>query len=355
MANPREAVANSAAVLPLTKRELRARIAELPRLRLAHLPTPLDFCPRLTAALGGPRIYIKRDDLTGLAFGGNKTRQLEFLFPEILEQKPDTVIAGAYTQSNWCRQITAAAVKVGLKVKLILVHGEKGPLPQGNLLLDRLMGAEVTIVKLQDMHELTPLLAAAGEELRRAGRKPYVIQPFDVDVLAASSIGYVNQAAELDDQLTEAGLKADYIYLAGANITPAGIQLGQKALGRATKVVSICPIRWQDDRASDIARIASAAAKRLNLPIGVEPGEVSVDEGYIGERYGVVSPAGRDALRLVAETEGIILDPVYSAKAMSGLVDHIRKGRIGKDETVVFVHTGGTPALFAYANELLSE
>jgi D-cysteine desulfhydrase family pyridoxal phosphate-dependent enzyme len=351
----REASANSAAVLPLTTRELRARIAELPRLRLAHLPTPLDYCPRLTAALGGPRIYIKRDDLTGLAFGGNKTRQLEFLFPGILEHRPDTVIAGAYTQSNWCRQITAAAAKLGLKSKLILVHGEKGPLPQGNLLLDRLMGAEVTVVELQDMHDLAPLLTAAGEELRKAGRKPYVIQPFDVDVLATSAIGYVNQAAELDDQLAEAGLSADYVYLAGANITPAGIQLGLKALARATKVVSICPIRWQDDRAGDISRIASAAARRLSLPIAIEPKEVHVDESYIGERYGVVTPAGREALRLVAETEGIILDPVYSSKAMSGLIDHIRKGLIGKDETVVFVHTGGTPAVFSYAKELIAD
>ena len=355
MSASREAAANSAGVLPLTTPQLRARIAELPRLRLAHLPTPLDFCPRLTAALGGPRIYIKRDDLTGLAFGGNKTRQLEFLFPGILEQKPDTVIAGAYTQSNWCRQITATAAKLGLKARLILVHGEKGPVPQGNLLLDRLMGAEVTVVDLRDMHDLAPLLAAAGEELRRAGRRPYVIQPFDLEVLATSAIGYVNQAAELDDQLSEAGLKADYIYLAGANITPAGIQLGQKALGRATKVVSICPISWKDDRAADISRIASAAARRLNLPISLEPGEVSVDEGYIGERYGVVTPAGRAALRFVAETEGIILDPVYSAKAMSGLIDHIRSGRIGKNETVVFVHTGGTPAVFAYANELIAD
>jgi len=339
--------------VPLTTTELRARIAQLPRIQLAHLPTPLDFCPRLTQTLGGPDIYIKRDDLTGLAFGGNKTRQLEFLFPEILKEKPDTIVVGAYTQSNWCRQITATAAKLGLKIKLVLVHGEKGPLLQGNLLLDKLMGADVTVVRLDDMHELAPLLEAAAAELRKAGRRPYVIQPFSLDVLATSALGYVNQAAELDDQLAQGNRKADCVYVAGANITPAGIQLGLKALGRATKVVSICPIRWADDRATDIARIATMAARRLDLPIVLDRSEIMVDEGYIGERYGLVTEAGRAALRLVAECEGIILDPVYSSKAMSGLIDHIKKGRIRKGETVVFVHTGGNPAVFAYAEDLI--
>lgn len=339
--------------LPLTTAELRARIAQLPRIQLAHLPTPLDFCPRLTKALGGPEIYIKRDDLTGLAFGGNKTRQLEFLFPEILKEKPDTIVVGAYTQSNWCRQITATAAKLGLKVKLVLVHGEKGPLLQGNLLLDRLMGADVTVVRLDDMHELAPLLEAAAKELRKAGRRPYVIQPFSLDVLATSALGYVNQVAELDDQLAQGGLTADYVYVAGANITPAGIQLGLTVLGRATKVVSICPIRWADDRATDIARIATKAARRLDLPVTIDGADVAVDEGYIGERYGRVTEASRAALRLVAECEGIILDPVYSSKAMSGLIDHIKTGQLRKGETVVFVHTGGNPAVFAYAEDLI--
>lgn len=295
---------------------------------------------------------MKRDDLTGLAFGGNKTRQLEFLFPRVLDEKPDTVIAGSYTQSNWCRQITAAAAKLGLKTRLILVHGVKGPLNQGNLLLDRLMGADVTVVELDDMHELEPLLEAEAEKLRRAGRRPYVIQPFAMETLGISAVGYVNALIELDQQLDAIGVKADYIYLAGANITPAGLLLGLKALGRATKVMSMCPIRWADDRAADIARIAAAAARHLGLPIAVRPDEVTVDESYIGQRYGVMTPAAREAFRLLAQTEGIILDPVYSSKAMSGLIDHIRKRRIGAHENVVFLHTGGNPAVFAYADDL---
>jgi D-cysteine desulfhydrase family pyridoxal phosphate-dependent enzyme len=331
---------------------LAARIAELPQVKLANLPTPLDHCPRLTKAVGGPQIYMKRDDLTGLAFGGNKTRQLEFLFPQILATKPDTVIVGAYTQSNWCRQITAASVKLGLKVKLILVHGVKGPLNQGNLLLDRMMGADVKVVELDDMHELEPLLEAEAEALRREGRRPYVIQPFAMSTQAISAVGYVNAMIELDWQLESSGIKADYIYLAGANVTPAGLLLGLKALGRTTKVVTLCPIRWSDDRAEDIAHIAGGAAELLGLRVAIEPDEIVVDESYIGERYGLVTPQSREAFQLVAQTEGIFLDPVYSSKAMAGLIDHIRKKRLTATDTVVFIHTGGNPALFAYADDL---
>jgi len=338
----------------LSRNELAARVAALPRLPLAHLPTPLDFCPRLTKALGGPRIYIKRDDLTGLAFGGNKTRQLEFLFPHILKQEPDTIVVGAYTQSNWCRQITAAAAKCGLRTKLVLVHGVKGGVVQGNLLLDRLMGADVDIVQLDDMHDLEPLLEEAAVKLRRAGRRPYVIQPFAMQTAASSAIGYVNAAVELDEQLERADVQADRVFVAAANFTPAGLVLGLKALGRTTQVVGICPIRWAGNRAAEVAGIANGAAELLSIPTRVEASDVEIDEHYIGERYGLVTAEGRQALRLVAETEGVFLDPVYSSKAMAGLIDQIRSGRIGAGGTVVFVHTGGTPALFAYAEEVMT-
>jgi L-cysteate sulfo-lyase len=331
---------------------LQARIDAEPRLRLAHLPTPLEACPRLSAALGGPEIWLKRDDLTGLAFGGNKTRQLEFVFAEVLAEGADTVVAGAYTQSNWCRQMTAAASKLGLEVSLVLLHGEKGPALQGNLLLDRLMGAEVTVVDLDSMERLTPLLEAKAEELERAGRRPYILAPFAVDRLALGAIGYVNAALELDAQLDEAGIDPDWLYLCGANMTPAGMALGLRALGRRTRLVNVAPIRWSEPRALDIARIANATAKRLGLDIEIAPGQIESHDDYIGERYGVVTEGGREAMQLLARTEAVILDPVYSSKAMAGLIDHIRKGRIGRGETVVFLHTGGTPALFAYAADL---
>ena len=345
---------STAAIMPsFTRDEVVARIAAMPRLRLAHLPTPLEFCPRLTGALGGPKIYIKRDDLTGLAFGGNKTRQLEFLFPEILKEQPDTVVVGAYTQSNWCRQITAAATKCGLRTKLVLVHGVKGPMPQGNLLLDRLMGAEIDVVQVSDMHDLEPLLEEAAAKLRRAGRRPYVIQPFAMKTAALSAIGYVNAAVELDAQLEAAGIRADRIFSAAANFTPAGLLLGLRVLGRPTRLAGICPIRWAGDRAGEIAGIANEAAKLLGLPITIQPSDVDIDESYIGESYGLVTPEGREAFRLLAETEAIFLDPVYTSKAMAGLIDQVRGNRIGDEETIVFLHTGGNPALFAYAEELI--
>jgi D-cysteine desulfhydrase family pyridoxal phosphate-dependent enzyme len=336
----------------LTRADLQARIDALPRVPLAHLPTPLEHCRRLSAALRGPDIWIKRDDLTGLAFGGNKTRQLEFLFADILAAGADTVVAGAYTQSNWCRQITGAARKLGLEVALLLLHGEKGPTLQGNLLLDRLMGADVTVVDLASMEDLTPRLEAKAAELERAGRKPYVVRPFGLDKLVLGAIGYVNGALELDAQLEAAGIAPDFLYLCGANMTPAGMALGLKALGRRTRLTNFAPIVWSEPRAVDIARVAAATAARLDLDLPVTPADIDNHDGYIGERYGVVTAGGREAMRLLAGAEGIILDPVYSAKAMAGLIDHVRKGRIGKDQTVVFVHTGGTPALFAYAADL---
>ena len=336
----------------ISRDELRSRIDEIPRIPIAHLPTPLEFCPRLTEALGGPEIWMKRDDCTGLAFGGNKTRQLEFIFADAKEQGADTIVIGAGSQSNWCRQTTAAACKMGLHTVLLLVHGIKGAALQGNLLLDRLLGADVTIIDGEDLKQLPPLLQEKTEALKQAGRKPYLMNPFGIPTLSLSAISYVNAVLEMDDQLKAQGKDADYIYLSGANITPAGLALGVKLLGLNTKVIGITPIRWEEDRSTDIARIATATAERLGLDVVVEPEEIFNEDTYVGDRYGVMTEECREVLSLVAKTEGIILDPVYSSKAMAGLIDHIRKGMIGKDERVIFLHTGGTPALFAYAEDL---
>jgi D-cysteine desulfhydrase family pyridoxal phosphate-dependent enzyme len=336
----------------LSREALQSRIDKLARMQIAHLPTPLEFCPRLTEALGGPQIWMKRDDCTGLAFGGNKTRQLEFVFAEARQQGADTIVIGAGSQSNWCRQTAAAACKLGMQTVLILVHGVKGAAIQGNLLLDHLLGADVTIVAGEDLQQLPPLLEERAESLKRQGRKPYLMNPFGLPTLSLGAVGYVNGFLELDVQLQQQNLEADYIYLAGANITPAGLALGAKALGRKTKVIGITPIRWNEDRSTDIARIATATAERLGLDVAFRPEEIHNEDAYVGERYGVMTPECRQALKLVAETEGIILDPVYTSKAMAGLIDHIRQKKISKNEVVVFLHTGGTPALFAYAEDL---
>ncbi len=333
--------------------DLRARLDALPHVALAHLPTPLDPAPRLSEALGGPEIWIKRDDLTGLAFGGNKTRQLEFVFAEILAKGCDTVIGSAYTQSNWCRQMTAAAKKLGLDIHLVLLHGEKGPKLQGNFLLYQLLGAEVEVVDLDSLEKVQPLLDAKADALRAQGKKPHVVGPMETANLATGALGYVGAALELDQQLTALGQTPGHLYLSGANMTPAGLALGFKALGRKIHLRSVAPIKWSSDRAWDIARIATVTAGRLGLDLTVDASDIDSTDAYIGERYGVVTDAAREALALTARTEGIILDPVYSAKAMAALIDDVRQGRLGRDDQVVFLHTGGTPALFAYADEVL--
>jgi len=202
------------------------------------------------------------------------------------------------------------------------------------------------------LQQLPPLLEEKAQALKRQGRKPYLMNPFGLPTLSLSAVGYVNAFLELDAQLEQQGLEADYIYLAGANITPAGLALGAKALDRKTKVIGITPIHWDEDRSTDIARIAGAAAERLGLDVTFRPEEIHNEDSYVGERYGVMTPECRQAMKLVAQTEGIILDPVYSSKAMAGLIDHIRRKIVGENETVVFLHTGGTPALFAYAEDL---
>lgn len=348
------ALARKRAEEPTARAALAARVAALPRIRLAHLPTPLEPCPRLAEAIGLRALYVKRDDLTGLAFGGNKTRHLEFVFPEIRASGADVVVAGAYTQSNWCRQIAAAARRLGLDVSLILIHGVKGPAPQGNLLLDRLMGADVTVVALDSMEDIQPLLDEKAHALEAAGRHPFVIAPFALDLQALAALGYVNAAIELDAQFDDAVIDPDRVFISGANVTPAGLVLGLRALGRRARVTAVSPIRWKEDRAADIARIAAATARKLALDAAAAPGDFTADEGHVGEGYGKVTPECRAAIRLAAESEGLFLDPVYTGKAMAGLVDKAARGEIGADETVVFVHTGGTPALFAYADDLIN-
>ncbi len=349
------AVATAHAGAATTREDLAARIATLPRVPLGHLPTPLDHCPRLAGALGVRALYVKRDDLTGLAFGGNKTRHLEFTFADILESGADIVVAGAYTQSNWCRQITAAARRHGLAVSLVLMEGVKGPALQGNLLLDSLMGADVTVIDIASMEDIQPHLDAKARELEAAGRRPYVIAPFGLDQQVRAALGYVDMAVELDAQLDDAGIDPDHVFVAGANNTPAGLVTGLHALGRRARVTSISPIRWQEERALDIARIATATARALGLNLAIEPADFTADESFAGETYGLLTPESHAALRLAAETEGILLDPVYTSKAMAGLMDYAKRGVVGSGETVVFVHTGGQPLLFAYAGELTGD
>ena len=340
------------AVTTTANSEIATKLQACPRVSLAILPTPFHPLPRLTAALGGPEIWVKRDDMTGLAFGGNKTRQLEFVFAEVLKSGADTVIAGAYTQSNWCRQMSAAAAKLGLKMALVLVAGRKGAKLQGNFLLDKLLGADVSIVEIDSMEQLQPYIDKRADELRAQGRKVYIVEPMGLHANALGALGYVDCTLELQQQIQAIGQEFHHLYQLGSNMQPAGLALAMKALRMPTKLTTITNIRWSKPRDEDIADIANATAAHLGIATRVEPADVGATDDYLGPGHGIVTEQSPEALKLCAQTEGLILDPVYTSKAMAGLIDHIRKGKLRKGERVIFLHSGGTPALFAYAEDL---
>jgi D-cysteine desulfhydrase family pyridoxal phosphate-dependent enzyme len=329
---------------------LRTGLERLPRVRLAHLPTPLEECPRLSAALGDARVWIKRDDATGLAFGGNKARQLEFTLGEALAQGADCIVQGAGSQSNHCRQTAAACARLGLDCILCLRRDARAEPLQGNLLLDRLLGAQVRWVDCELGPELESAKAGIGEELRRQGRRPYVIGEPRGRILGA--VAYAATGLELLDQLAAAGIQPEFLYACSAGATGAGLLLAARALSASWQPVFVAPIRWPYDTAEAMARTATAAAAELGLALELDRADLRLEEEYVGPAYGAVTREGKAAIQLLARTEGILLDPVYTGKAMAGMIDHVRRGKVPPGSTLLFLHTGGTPALFAYADEV---
>jgi 1-aminocyclopropane-1-carboxylate deaminase/D-cysteine desulfhydrase-like pyridoxal-dependent ACC family enzyme len=338
---------------PLSTTQLREAVARLPRYSLGHFPTPLEHAERFSKALGGPEIYIKRDDCTGLAFGGNKTRHNEFLIADALKKGADLIVWGAGVQSNNCRQTAAACAKAGLDIHLVLGRGgpAKGPdVVQGNLLLDHLVGAHVDIVEEKIGVDLDDRIAREAARHAEAGRKVYSWDRHTVKPLAA--VSYAICLAEIVEQLSEIGVSAGSVYVSSAGSTGSGVVLGQKALGLDCEVISVAPINWPWDTREDMAQIADEAGQLCGLEPGITRDDVNVTFDYIGPAYGECSAAGLEAMALLARTEGILLDPIYSGKAMAALIDDIRSGRRKSGEAVVFIHTGGTPALFAYSEDL---
>jgi L-cysteate sulfo-lyase len=337
----------------LTTDELRQTATRLPRVALAHLPTPLEEVPRFVAHIQGPRIVIKRDDCTGMVMGGNKTRHNEFLLAEALRKKADVLVWGAGVQSNNCRQTAAACNKLGLECYLYLSRAVHNDDIQGNLLLDHLLGAKVHIIDTPMGPELDDLLLAKAQELRNAGRRPFVWDRFTGRPLAA--VSYALCLAEILDQAHARGLEPTHVYAAAAGATGAGLAIGKAILGWKGQVRLLCPIRWPWDTPADLAEVANQTSVLLGLPHRLTAADMDIRNDYLGPRYGAVTPAGREAMRLLAQTEGILLDPVYTAKAMAGLIDDVRQGRLGSRDQVVFIHTGGTPAVFAYRDELIGQ
>jgi D-cysteine desulfhydrase len=324
---------------------------EVPRARITCLPTPVVELRRLSALLGGPRLLMKRDDLTGLGMGGNKTRKLEFLLGEALSQGCDAVITGGATQSNHCRQTAAAAAAVGLECHLAL-GGEAPDLPEGNLLLDYLFGA---VVHWCGEHRKGERIPAIAEALRAQGRRPYLI-PYGGSN-AVGALGFVAAVEELQEQLVRRGDRVDtVVFPSSSGGTHAGITVGIDALGMPTRVVGIGIDRREAGEPAydqELADLANEVAARLGLGRRYRAGGFSLRGEYLGAGYGVVGDREREAIRVVARQEGILLDPVYTGRAMGGLLAMIRGGEFAPSETVLFWHTGGAPALFAYGHDLL--
>ena len=311
----------------------------IPRLRFAHLPTPVEALPRLSAQLGGPQLLVKRDDQTGLAFGGNKTRKLEFLVADAQAQGADLLITGGAAQSNHCRQTAAAAAKFGLACTLVLA-GAPPARPSANLLLDLLLGATL-VWTTPDARDETMIRVA--EEARIAGRVPYLIPYGGSNEIGA--LGYVFAMEELLRQ----DIQPDWIVVASSSGgTQAGLVVGARLFGYQGRILGISIDKPEVELSQKIvADLATRTARKLGESLTFTQADILVNDSYLGQGYGILSHREIEAIQIFARTEGLFLDPVYTARAAAGLLDLIRQGFFKSDETVLFWHTGGTPALFA--------
>jgi D-cysteine desulfhydrase family pyridoxal phosphate-dependent enzyme len=318
----------------------------IPRLRFAHLPTPIESLPRITKALGGPRLLVKRDDQTGLAFGGNKTRKLEFLVAEAQAQGADTLISAGALQSNHCRQTAATAAKFGLNCILVLV-GKPPTQASANLLLDQLFGAKVIWV---EKPQRDAVLQETFKDLAAQSRKPYLV-PYGGSS-PTGALGYVFAMEEFIGQ----EVKADWVVFASSSGgTQAGLVLGARVFGYQGKVLGISIDEPERKLQEHVAGLAAATSERLGKRIEFSPEEVLVNADYAKPGYGILTGAEREAISLFARYEGLLLDPVYTGRAAAGLIDLIHKGFFKREDTILFWHTGGQPALFAeqYQPELI--
>ncbi|WP_323635304.1 D-cysteine desulfhydrase [Pectobacterium polaris] len=325
-------------------------LARFPRLSLGHFPTPLEALPNLSAYLGGPTIYIKRDDATGLATGGNKTRKLEFLLADAQQQGADVIITQGATQSNHVRQTIAAAAKLGLKTKVLLEkrvedYGEDYQ-RSGNVLLDNLLGGEI-IDHLPAGTDMQQAMETLAESLRKEGLKPYVIPGGGSSPVGA--LGYVACAEELLFQSSQQRLRIDHIvHATGSTGTQAGLVAGLTATHSQIPLLGISVRAPKAKQEENVYALAQRTWQLLGIPGELPRSAVQVNSDYVGKGYGIPTEGTLEALRLLAQLEGILLDPVYSGKGMAGLIDLIRQGHFRADENIVFIHTGGSAGLFGY-------
>jgi len=323
--------------------------SRFPRLRLAHLPTPLEPMQRLSKHLGGPRLWIKRDDCTGLSTGGNKTRKLEFLMGDAVQKGADTVITQGATQSNHARQTAAAAAKLGLECHLLLEDRTGNNSPDytlsGNVLLDRMHGASIS--KRASGADMNAQMEALAADLRAKGRRPYVTPGGGSNPVGA--LGYANAALELVAQANDMGLKIDHaVHATGSAGTQAGFVTGLVAINSGIPVLGISVRAPKEKQEQSVFDLACRTAEHMGITGIVKREHIVANSDYVGPGYGLPTPGMVEAVKLVARTEAILLDPVYTGKAMDGLIDLVIKGFFAKDSDVVFLHTGGSAGLFGY-------
>ncbi len=324
-------------------------ISAYSRVSLAHLPTPLEPLGRLSSFLGGPELFIKRDDCTGLAMGGNKARKLEFLLAEAGARGADTIITAGGTQSNHVRQTAAAAARLGFACTVVLERidpdVDESYAVSGNAFLDALAGARIVFCPAGA--DVDAAMEALTVECRENGGNPYQV------AVGGSSpsgvLGYVECANELFTQCRALRIRTPAIVLpSGSGGTQAGLLLGLASLGWADPVIGVCVSREREAQETKVYELLRRTVGELALEIEVPREAVVALDDYVGRGYGFATESMREALTLTARHEGILLDPVYTGKAMAGLIGLIRSGELASDRPVVFLHTGGAPALFAY-------
>ncbi len=345
--------------------QIKDKIQNYPKKDLIQRPTPFYKLENLSRFLGGPQIYIKRDDLTGLAFGGNKSRKLEYIMQDILDKEADVVITWAALQSNWCLQTAAAAKRYGIQPILVLF--KTYDLPEeydGNLLMDFLLGADIRIREAEKgqlirEEEAEDLIADVILEVKQKGLTPY-FAPIGGSMVGGSmtiplgAIGYVDAYVEMMEQASELDVDVNAVLLAsGSGGTQAGLAVGALAMGKNVKVIGVSVSEEKQSYKERIWKISGDTVEALHLDIQTELSDIIVYDEYLKEGYGIVNKDVSEAIRITAENEGIFLDPVYTGKAMSAFIDLCGKGHFKKDDNVVFFHTGGTAALFPNKHHLI--
>ena len=328
-------------------------LSRFPRVSLAHLPTPLEHLPRLSEHLGGPQIYVKRDDCTGLATGGNKTRKLEFLVADAIDKNADVLITQGAVQSNHARQTAAAACKVGMECELVfekrVADADDAYNNSGNVLLDRIYGAKIR--EVEKGSDMNAAMEAVADELRAAGRTPYIIPGGGSNPIGA--LGYLNCALEFMDQANREGIVIDHVvHATGSAGTQAGLVVGLQMTNSGIPLLGIGVNAPKDAQEEKVWALTQETAALVGAPDCVAREDIVANCDYVGDGYGIPTKGMNDAVMLLARLEGLLFDPVYSGKGLAGMIDLVQKGFFQQAKNIVFVHTGGVAGLFGYSGQL---